>query len=63
MTTLEPVDPSNGLSEFNDRWSDNDDPYSDEYDSSDDDEYSDWNPLIEEWVIILVNSWYFSNLY
>ena len=32
MTTLEPVDPSN---------SDNDDPYTDEYDSSNDDEYSD----------------------
>ena len=41
MTTLEPVDPSNGPSEFNDRWSDNDDPYSDEYDSNDDDEDSD----------------------
>ena len=48
MTTLEPVDPSNGPSEFNDHLSDNDDPYSDEYDSNDDDEDSDLSDFSNE---------------
>ena len=41
MTTLDPVDPSNGPGAFTDRRSDNEDPYSDEYESNNDDDDSD----------------------
>ena len=49
MTTLEPVDPSNVPSEFNDYLNYNDDPYSDDHDSDNDDDDSDLLDFIDGW--------------